>query len=190
MKSYGIDFQGNIKIEEVATLPEWAAGDERRVIYVADSKKTYYATNAAWLPFESGGSGKELTPASASDHNYDGLWATMTVGENVVFGNCLYYKSDGKLWLSDADAIATMPIMAMAMASISADASGVVLLQGFVRDDSWNFTVGGLVYGSTTSGGLTQAAPDGSGDVVGIIGIATHADRMHFNPQLVVIEIA
>ena len=133
---------------------------------------------------------KVLAPSPAADHSYDSFRSTITVGEDVVFGNCLYMKSDGKLWESDADASATMPIVGMAMASISADASGVVALQGFVRDDTWNWTIGGLIYGSTTKGGLTQAPPDGSGDIVQIVGWAYSADILYLNPQLLTIEIA
>jgi len=132
----------------------------------------------------------ELIPAPASDDNASGIKAALTAGEILAFGETCYLKSDGKLWKSDADASTTMPVMAMAIAAISADASGYFLLHGFVRNDSWAWTVGGLIYASTTSGALTQTAPSGTGDQVQVVGIATHADRMYFNPQLVTVEIA
>jgi len=133
---------------------------------------------------------KDLAPISASDHGYDGFTATMTVGENVVFGDALYLKSDGKYWKIDADASTTMPCTAMAVATILADASGKVMHYGYARDDSWAWTVGGMIYASTTSGALTQTAPSGSGDQVQIVGFATHADRMFFNPTYTLLEVA
>ena len=50
----------------------------------------------------------------------------------------------------------------------------------------------GLIYLSTTgtSGNtLTQTAPSGSGDIVQILGVATHADRIFFNPSLTYAEV-
>ena len=131
-----------------------------------------------------------LYPALGTDHTASGIIASMTVGEDVVFGDNLYLKSDGKLWKSDADASTTMPVCAMAIATIAADGSGNVLLYGFARDDTWDWTVGGLIYGSCTAGELTQTAPSGSGDQVQVVGIATHADRMFFNPNYALVEVA
>ncbi|OYT15980.1 MAG: hypothetical protein B7C24_10055 [Bacteroidetes bacterium 4572_77] len=133
---------------------------------------------------------KDLAPVFASDHGYDGFTSTMTVGENVVFGDVLYLKSDGKYWKADADADTTMPVTAVAVATILADASGKVMHYGYARDDSWAWTVGGILYTSTTAGGITETAPSGSGDQVQVIGIATHADRIFFNPELTIFEIA
>jgi hypothetical protein len=47
-KSYGTDFQGEIKIESVATLPEWNASDERRLVYDAENDKFWGATDSGW----------------------------------------------------------------------------------------------------------------------------------------------
>ena len=124
-----------------------------------------------------------------SDHTAHGIKCNFTAGENVVFGNVCYVKSDGKMWKADADAEATSYCVAIALATINADASGSFLLIGIARDDTWNWTVGSPIYLSTTAGELTQTAPSGSGDIVQILGIATHADRMYFNPSLTQVEI-
>lgn len=132
-----------------------------------------------------------LTPSPASDHTFSGPGADLTAGESLVFGDFVYFKSDGKLGKGDADAIATSSVQAMAAATIANDASGRFALPGsFIRDDTWNWTVGGLIYLDTaTAGGATQTAPSGTDDVVQILGVATHADRMYFNPQLVQVEV-
>jgi hypothetical protein len=71
----------------------------------------------------------------------------------------------------------------MALESKSADQTCSMLVAGRVRDDDWNWTVGGLVFASTTAGALTQTAPSGTTDVVQIVGVAYHADKMLFAPE-------
>lgn len=135
------------------------------------------------------GSDNNLEDAPTSDHTVSGLTSDMTVGESVVFGDLLYMKSDGKLWKADANAAATMPGMYMAAATIAANNAGSVLLQGFARDDTWAWTVGGLVYASGTLGAMTQTAPSASGDQVQVVGVATHADRLDFRPSPMMVEL-
>jgi len=105
----------------------------------------------------------------------------------VVFGNVCYYKSDGKMWKAGSGGIATGITLGMATESKSAEQACIFLLQGIARNDAWAWTVGGLVYLST-AGAMTQTAPSGADNVVQVLGVATHADRMYFNPQLAVVE--
>lgn len=131
-----------------------------------------------------------LATAPTSDTTGNGIKGSFTAGENVVFGDVCYIKSDGKMWKSDADAVGTSYCVAMAMASITAESAGVFLLIGIVRDDSWAWTVGAPIYLSTTAGDITQTSPSGSEDIVQILGVATHADRIYFNPNLAQVELA
>lgn len=120
-----------------------------------------------------------------ADDSTSGILADFTAGEALVFGDVCYIKSDGKLWKADADAIATSSAVGIATASISADASGTFLLHGIIRDDSaYALTVGGLVYLSTTAGGITQTAPSGTDDVVQVLGVAINADKWLFTPSV------
>lgn len=128
--------------------------------------------------------------APSSDHNTSGIISEFTAGENLTFGDFCYFKSDGKMWKSDANASTTMPVVAMAAATIAADAAGNFLMCGFARDDTWNWTVGGVLYASGTGGALTQTVPSGSGDQVQSVGIATHADRIWFLPNFQLVEIS
>lgn len=136
------------------------------------------------------GSPSVLDPDCDGDHTVSGNTAPMTVGENVVFGDALYMKSDGKLWKTDANAAATVPCMAMAAATINADASGTVLLSGFARDDTWGWTIGSDIMVSATAGEFSHTVLAGVGDQVQRVGMATHADRMYFNPDSTVVEVA
>jgi hypothetical protein len=125
-----------------------------------------------------------LTAAPTADLTASGDRTTLTAGENLVFGDLVYIKSDGKMWKTDADAAATMPAVFMALATILADAAGLFLLpRSFVRNDAWAWTVGGAIYASTTPGAMTQTQPSGTDDVIQVVGFATHADRMFFMPS-------
>ena len=127
--------------------------------------------------------------AGGSDQTASGIISTLTAGEIFAFGEVGYLKSDGKYWLADASVETTMPVVVMALAAISADATGSFLKRGFVRDDSWNWTVGGIIYASITGGSLSQTAPSTSGEIIQIVGYAYSADIMFFNPQYGLLEI-
>jgi len=112
----------------------------------------------------------------------------IVAGETIAFPQLVYLKSDGKWWKADADAIASTLLLGLSLESKNADEAVKVLLRGFVRDDDWNWTVGGRIYASVTEGSLSQTAPTGEDDVVAIAGYATHADRMYFCPDNARIE--
>ncbi len=129
-----------------------------------------------------------LTAEPGSDLTATGIKIAMTAGENVDFGDICYVKSDGKMWKADASVIATGTGVFMALATIVADASGSFLHIGIARDDSWAWTVGAKLYLSLTAGAITETAPSATDEVIQFLGVATHADRMLFNPQLVQVE--
>lgn len=133
-----------------------------------------------------------VTAAPGSDHLASGTIIALTANENQAFGDVCYINVDGQAQLADATVIATASAVVMcADASINADASGNYLLYGIARDDTWAWTVGGLIYLSltgTTGNTLTQTAPTATDEVIQILGVATHADRMLFNPNLAQVE--
>jgi len=116
-----------------------------------------------------------------------GAITTMIVDANTYgVGSALHLDTDGH-WI-EANAETSMPCGALALEA--GVGSKRVLMQGFIRNDNWNWTtVGGLIYVSCVTGELTQTAPNGSGDFVQIVGLATHANRMYFNPQYTMVEI-
>ena len=122
------------------------------------------------------------------DGEASGVSATMTVDANAVgFGATLYLAPDGHLEVADADVVGTMPCMALALQS--GTGSKEVLLSGFVTDTSWAWTVGGMLYASTTEGEMTQTQPTGIGDQVQVLGIAVNANSIYFNPNYVLVEL-
>jgi len=101
-----------------------------------------------------------LNTTLSTDHTATGEIESLTAGENLVFGDNCYLKSDGKYWKANAGSSTTMPGIRIAIASITANAAGLFLKNGLIRDDSWNWSVlGGYIYQSTTSGALTQSSP-------------------------------
>ena len=112
-------------------------------------------------------------------------------GEDLSGGDLAYLKSDGKWWKTDADAeVTTKGLLGIAMAAISANNTGRVLVFGRVSSAGWSWTVGAPIYVSCTAGALAQTAPSGSGDQVRKIGHALSSDTMVFNPDATIIEIA
>jgi hypothetical protein len=126
------------------------------------------------------------TPVMGTDHTASGDIATFTVDVNARgFGALLYVAADGHLEEADADGVATMPAIALALEA--GTGARRVLLRGFVRDDNWAWAVGGgsgTLYASPTTGALTQTAPTGGSDVVQAVGVALSGTTIYFAPSL------
>jgi len=167
-------------------------GDDDHTQYVLHTEvdaEAVSAVEAAGLALASGKNIK-LIQAVTSDHTWSGITAVMTAGAALTIGQAVYVGgADSKMELADADAAATMPVIALATGTIAEDATGEFLLFGFFRDDTWTWTPGGLLYASTTPGALTQTAPSGTGDQVQVLGVAITADIILFNPSLELVEI-
>lgn len=167
------------------TLPVKASGAE--VTTGTDDAKFVTAKALADAGVGAGGGSFNI---SVADVTFSGITSTLTAGEALVLGDVCYLKSDGKMWKADADAIATASATAIALATISANATGSFGMHGYLRNDTaYAWTVGGLLYLSTTAGAITKTAPSGTDDVVQILGQAYTADIIYFNPQLVQVEI-
>lgn len=130
---------------------------------------------------------KNINISSALNTNlsYCGVIDTSTVGENVVFGDVLYLKfSDGKWWKAKADTFTTTPAQRIAIESISANNSGKLLIDGFVRNDSWTFTAPQTYLSATTAGSITTTQPATAGNQIQVVGIAISSTKLHFKPSL------
>ena len=126
----------------------------------------------------------------AADHTYSGDVITATAGETVVIGDVCYLKADGKFWKMNATAeVTTKGMCAMATGTITADASGVFLLKGLIRDDTWAWTAGSELWVPLTPGNPTETRPSATGNIVRLIGYAKSADYVWFDPDKTYIEI-
>ena len=134
---------------------------------------------------------------SIADEKVSGITAQFTAGEALVAGEVVYFKaSDSKMWKAVATAAATSRCVAMVCEDVSADANGIFLLQGFLRNAASfpSYTIGGALYTpeaeQNSENVPEQAAPDTSGDFVQVIGWAVTADMVYFNPSNDIIEVA
>ena len=127
----------------------------------------------------------DLTAALAADSTYVGTTETANVGETVGFGDLLYFNFTDKEWKkADADAEATTPVQRMALATATDGNPCVMLIEGFVRKDDWNFTAAPTYLSEGTAGVPTSTRPSATGEQIQRIGIAYHADKLHFRPSI------
>jgi hypothetical protein len=119
----------------------------------------------------------------SSDHTACGIYDYVTVDANATgFGAALYCAADGHYEEANAGAAGTMRCSAIAI-DTGTGSSKKVLTWGKIRDDSWTWTPGGLVFVSTTNGTLTQTAPSGSGEFIQCVGEAKASNIILFDPS-------
>lgn len=126
----------------------------------------------------------ELLPIPTVDLTYNGRKVPVTAGASVVWGDIVMLQSDGKYDSADASAENTGKGRLLFCTETGADTEAVVtVIEGYIRDDSWNWTIGGPLYLSETTGELTQTAPVTGSAIVRIIGYAESADVIYFKPD-------
>lgn len=134
--------------------------------------------------------GIRLEETPTADPPVSGFTVSMIYGESLVPGDLLCFNN-GAVWKADATGAAGLyPVMGLALETASSG-SHLVLLHGIYSNASrYNFTtVGGQVYLAATvsqsaaAGTETQTQPAATNDLIQVIGIATHADRIYFNPS-------
>ena len=122
--------------------------------------------------------------STLTNQSYSGIIESGIVGENVVFGDVLYLKfSDGKWWKAKADAYTTTPAMRMALATISANGAGLMMIQGNIRYDSWSFGANKVYLSATTAGAITTTQPSTTGNQIQVLGTAKTSTTMYFKPS-------
>jgi len=100
-------------------------------------------------------------------------------GENLSRGHILYKKLNGGAWKwykYDADATNKLILpCGIATADILSGNTGVILVNGQMRDDTWSLSPSAdaavTVYASTTARGVTLTAPSSSGNEVVVVGL-------------------
>ena len=132
----------------------------------------------------------ETPMLATADHTATGITTILTASESIAQGDLVYISGNGTIGKADADAVAKMPAIGLAVAAISSSAQGVILLQGMFRDDTFNFTAGNRLFASTTDGGITATVPSGSSDVAQAVGVALSDDVIYFKPDMTLVEIS
>ena len=129
--------------------------------------------------------------ALGSDHTYSGELDSQPVGENVVFGQLLYYDWTDVEWkLAKADTFATAKATRIALESKSDGQTCLMLVKGYIRDDSaFDFGAARVFLNDDTFGACDDTAPAESGDQIFVVGEAKSADILFFDPGKDVGEI-
>jgi hypothetical protein len=131
------------------------------------------------------------TTSLTSDHTVSGEVVTGTIGQSggVSFGDALFLKSDGEWYKADASDDTLMPVHGIAAESGSEDGTIDILIRGFIRDDSWLWTVGQLIFASINAGEISQSIPESIGEQVQALGWAFSGTTIYFNPSPVLVEV-
>lgn len=117
------------------------------------------------------------------NQTYSGVTIVLQPGEDLVAGDVVYIKSDGKVWKADANAVTTTPAMGIAVANIASTTTGVILLHGLYVG-SVNYGIGAVLYVSTEAGKATSTQPSATNDLIQSIGIG-YGQTIYFSPDLI-----
>jgi len=137
--------------------------------------------------------GKDYYSALGDDHTYSNNADTDTqpVGENVVFGQLLYFNWAAKKWkLAKGNGNGTVPGGRIALESKGDGEACLMLVKGYIRDDSAFEFAGAMVYVSAaTFGAMTSTAPSTATNQLQRVGQAKSAGILFFDPSIDVGEI-
>jgi len=137
----------------------------------------------------------KLDSLLSADGKYSGITCDGVLGATLAFGDLVYLNTTDQRWeLADADAEATAGdvMLALVLEAGNDGDTKLLLLQGFIREDDWNFTsYGQAMFVGLTAGDITQDVSSyTTGDIVRVIGHAsTFADQIYFNPDGTWLEV-
>jgi len=192
--AYDSDDDGTVDAADTATVAEGLDDNGGHTCTAEEAETAYdhtlvttgnpHAVTAADVGADAAGT-LALGTILSSNGTYKGITLTGTVDTNAVgFGAVLCQAADFKWDEADADALATMHGLAVALET--GTGSKLLLLQGQVCNTAWDWSAG-PVYVSATQGTFTQTAP-GAGDFASPVGFALSADTIYFNPSGLIIE--
>ena len=156
--------------------------------------KTLIAIVAADLPTVMTPSALNYSTALAADHTFWGDYITENVGENVNFGELLYFDCSEVEWKrADYNVVGTMPCMGISVTNgqVTNGNPCNILLRGGVRHDAWSWQIDDvlkILYCGAT--GAMQVTPvSGTGDYSQAVAIMKTATTIHFRPSLAMAKV-
>lgn len=182
------------KLNRVIPSPEsiGAAAEAFRVVAVAGQSDivadstidTLTVVAGANITLTTNATTDSLTIASSGGSGAN-LLTNFTAGETINAGQLVYMKSDGNIWLAQADGIAAEKrAIGISQESKTVGQTTSVLLFGLDATQS-GLTAGTAYYLSESLGSITSTIPTTSGSMVMEIGIAVSAGSIIFNPRIV-----
>ena len=158
---------------ELATDAETITGtDTARAVTPANARAAYTPTNIAATP--------------GADHTATGPTTNaLNAGGTITIMDLVILNSSSQWVQTDANAAATYAgLLAISLESkTSGQAMKVALPGSFVRDDTWAWTPGAVLYLSETAGQITATQPTTTDAAIRVIGFAVTADVIYFFPS-------
>jgi hypothetical protein len=144
-------------------------------------------TGTVTIPASALTGNQNIAAVPSSDHTARGPTTSIfNLGATIALMDLMYLGSSSKWLLTDADAVATAQgMLGICLdGGVDTDTTTAALSGSFVRDDTWNWTPGALLYVDTaTPGAITATAPSGTDDVIRVVGWAVTADVIYFCPS-------
>lgn len=110
---------------------------------------------------------------------------TFAAGAAITVMDLVYMGNVSKWLASDANAASTSTgLLGISLATkVDTQLMNTALPGTFVRDDTWNWTPGAILYVSETASAITATEPPTVGAISRIIGYAVTADVIWFDPD-------
>jgi len=102
--------------------------------------------------------------ALSADGKFEGDVLTITNAQ--AFGKAVYISANNTVGLADKDSLTTMPPIGISVGT------NLVLIQGTVREDDWNWTANDKIFVGDAGALITDISGFGTGDIIHCIGIA------------------
>ena len=121
----------------------------------------------------------------SSDHTSSGDCIMLIAGATNAIGDVVYIASTGKTAICKADAIANCPyaLAVCVTVSVTANNYATYMTKGVLRDDSWAWTTGSLLYiknDAATGACLSHTPPSSTNNVIMPVAIALSATSIYF----------
>lgn len=120
------------------------------------------------------------------DKEFSGHYIEQEVGENVSFGNTLYFDFYSSTWkISENNDFNKLSCRGLALEDCTSGNICRILRMGSIRNDAWTFT-SNVIYVST-NGQVTTTQPTASGTFIQVIGsvIGEKLAFLDFTPTLI-----
>jgi len=121
-----------------------------------------------------------------TDHTANGFTTnSKNAGYSSAIGDLVFLGTNGK-WL-EADASTSTLASGMFSIALEATTDGNAMLVAnpgsYVRDDSWSWNTGAILYASETLGAISEAVPTSTDSVVRVVGFAYTTTTIYFQPE-------
>ena len=135
-----------------------------------------------------------LAASALADDTYTGVVLGFISNGSIAIGQAVYvHTADGRVAIADANALATMPAIGVAVTAASDGGAIKILTHGIYNDSdgfSGDLTEGVTMYLGEDVGTVNATIPDAAGDFVQVMGIAVGPRDVFINPSLDIIERA